>query len=108
MSNVIKVSQVNVEAAGVKYSAPKKEKSVAAVKVVSSPSPADIISEAKLAARAIIESAEADAEDIRKRVKEETAALLAEARMNGYKEGLEQGRTKAQLEVKRALEEIKH
>lgn len=107
MSNLIKVSQVNVEAASVMYSAPKKEKSEATVKVVNSPSPGEIISEAKLAARAIIESAEAEAEEIRRRVKEEAATLLAEARMNGYKEGLEQGRVKAQLEAKQLLDEIK-
>lgn len=74
---------------------------------MNSPSPGEIISEAKLAARAIIESAEAEAEEIRRRVKEEAATLLAEARMNGYKEGLEQGRVKAQLEAKQSLDEIK-
>jgi len=107
LSNVFKVSEVNVEAASVKYSAPKKEKGAAAVKVVSSPSSGDIINEAKLAARAIIESAQAEADDIKRRVKEEAAALLAESRMNGYKEGLEQGRIKGQLEVKKALDELR-
>jgi flagellar assembly protein FliH len=107
LSNLIKVSRVNVESASVTYSVPKKDKSAAPVKEVAAPSPEDTVREAKLAAQAIVENAQVEAEDIVRRAKDDAAQILVEARMSGYKEGLEQGRVKAQLEVKQALAEVK-
>ncbi|MGI6203437.1 MAG: FliH/SctL family protein [Eubacteriales bacterium] len=77
------------------------------MKEVAAPSPEDTVREAKLAAQAIVENAQVEAEDIVRRAKDDAAQILVEARMSGYKEGLEQGRVKAQLEVKQALAEVK-
>jgi len=107
LSNLIKVSRVNVESASVTYSVPKKDKNAAPVKEVAAPSPEDTVREAKLAVQAIVENAQVEAEDIVRRAKDDAAQILVEARMSGYKEGLEQGRVKAQLEVKQALAEVK-